>query len=331
MLTDIVRKLANLPLMYNYLEEVDFDELHQSFKRLQGVVHKTPVLTSTRLDQILGCQLFCKAEHLQKTGAFKYRGASNAILQLDDNMTSVATHSSGNHGAAIAAAAKLRGITAHIVMPETSVPAKIDAVRAYGGQVHFCEPTQADREAKLGELIQHGHHAIPPYDDWRIIYGQSTAAAELLQQVDHLDILLAPIGGGGLISGTCLVAAQHGNVQVIGVEPAGADDVWRSLQAGERITDVKPDTIADGLRATVGERNFAVIQHYLSELVLTNDQQIMQALKLVWQSMKQLIEPSCATVIAAIQAQPDLFEGKRVGAILSGGNVDIDKLVDALT
>lgn len=317
--------------MTDFLNDIDFDEITLSAHRLAGVVHKTPIQTSSRLNALLGCELFCKAEHLQKTGAFKYRGASNALLQLTPDIQSVATHSSGNHGAAIAAAASLQGKAAHIVMPDISVQAKIDAVRAYGGEVHFCAPTQQARETALELLVDKGMHPVPPYDDWRIIYGQSTAATELLHQVTDLDIILAPVGGGGLISGTCLaVEAYDPSIAVIGAEPAGADDVWQSLQAGQRITDIKPDTIADGLRATVGQRNFAVIQEYLDELVVIDDRQIMAALQLVWQSMKQLIEPSCATVIAAIQKQPELFSGKRVGVILSGGNVDTSTLIGAL-
>lgn len=313
------------------LESLDLDEVTRSRQRLQNHVHHTPTLTSSSLNQRFGCELFFKAEHLQKTGAFKYRGASNAVLQLDDDITVVATHSSGNHGAALAAAARRSGRVAHIVMPNNSIPAKIEAVKAYGGNIHFCEPNQQSRESVLQELIDQGHHSIHPYDDWRIVFGQSTATAELIEDVDALDIVLAPVGGGGLISGACL-AVQAGNlpIKVIAAEPAGADDSFQSLQQGKRITDIRPNTIADGLRATVGQKNFAVMQAYLDQVVVVDDDEIMQALGLMWRHMKQLIEPSCATVVAAIAKQPDLFAGKRVGVILSGGNVDVEKLLGSL-
>ncbi len=310
---------------------IDLKEVTRSRRRLQNHVQYTPVLTSSSLNKRFGCELFFKAEHLQKTGAFKYRGASNAILQLDNSITAVATHSSGNHGAALAAAASRSNRVAHIVMPENSVPAKIEAVKAYGGNIHFCQPTQQARESTLQGLIEQGHHSIHPYDDWRIIFGQSTATAELIEEVEALDIILAPVGGGGLISGACLAvqAGQH-PIKVIAAEPAGADDSFQSLRQGKRITDIKPNTIADGLRATIGEKNFAVMQTYLDQIVVVDDQEIMQALGLLWRHMKQLIEPSCATVIAAVARQPDLFAGKRVGVILSGGNVDIERLLHSL-
>ncbi len=313
------------------ITQLDLDEVARSQRRLQDYIHRTPVLTSNSLNQRFGCELFFKAEHLQKTGAFKYRGASNAVLQLDPAVTGVATHSSGNHGAALAAAARRTERVAHIVMPDNSIAAKTAAVKAYGGQIHFCEPTQQSRETALQALVEQGHHAVHPYDDWRIIFGQSTATAELITEISDLDVVIAPVGGGGLISGACLaVQADDQPIQVVAAEPAGAADSYQSLQQGQRITSIKPDTIADGLRATVGERNFAVMQAYLQQVVLVDDSQIMQALGLVWRHTKQLIEPSCATVVAALAQQPDLFTGKRVGVILSGGNVDIDRLLSSL-
>lgn len=318
-------------MLDNLLDDVRLSEVEGSQQRLYGVVHHTPVLTSSSINQKLGCEIFFKAEHLQKTGAFKYRGASNAVLQLTPATTGVATHSSGNHGAALAAAAYRRQLKAHIVMPENSVPAKIEAVKAYGGQIHFCEPTHQAREASMQQLVDQGYHAIHPYNDWRIIYGQSTATAELLQEIDGLDCILAPVGGGGLISGACLAVQASGQaIDVIGAEPAGAADSYASLQQGERITDIIPNTIADGLRATLGPINFAVMQRYLNEIVLVDDDEIIQALGLVWRHLKQLIEPSCATVVAALAKQPELFANKRVGVILSGGNIDIDRLVSSI-
>ena len=299
--------------------------------KLRGLVHKTPVMTSSALQQLLGCEAFFKCEQLQHTGAFKYRGASNALANLPSDTRSVCTHSSGNHGAALAAAAQKSGISAHIVMPENAVPAKINAVRAYQGIVHFCAPTQQAREAAFVELQNQGHHAVPPYDDWRVIYGQATASVELLQQVDKLDMLLAPVGGGGLISGACL-AVQHmqADIPVLAAEPEGAADSHASLQAGRRVTDVPVNTIADGLRATVGVRTFHIMQQHLERILLVDDAEILAATELVWRYMKQLIEPSCATVVAAIQRYPECFAGRRVGIILTGGNVDTGKLIAAL-
>lgn len=313
------------------ITDLNLAEITNCRQRLHGRVHSTPVMTSMTLNRMLGCELYFKCEHLQKTGAFKYRGACNAVLQVDSDVRAVATHSSGNHGAALAAAARNAGMDAHIVMPENSVPTKIQAVQAYGGSVHFCEPTHQAREDTLRSLIDQGHHKIHPYDDWRIIFGQGTATAELIDDVPDMDLLVAPVGGGGLISGACLAIQASGKpIRIIAAEPAGADDTYRSLQAGERITSVKPDTIADGLRATLGERNFMVMREYLDQVVLVDDDETMQALGLVWRHMKQLIEPSCATVVAAIAKRADLFSGKRVGVILSGGNVDIEKLLGAL-
>ena len=299
--------------------------------QLQGMVHVTPVMRSTSLDRLLGCSAFFKCEQLQRTGAFKFRGASNALANLPAGTQSVCTHSSGNHGAALAAAAQRLGINAHIVMPENAVAAKINAVRAYQGQVHFCAPTQQAREAAFAELQQQGHHAVPPYDDWRVIYGQATASIELLQQVDEPDLLLAPVGGGGLISGACLaVQYRQAGIPVLAAEPQGAADAHASLQAGSRVTDLPVNTIADGLRATIGVRNFHIIQQHLERIVLVDDEAILHATELVWRHMKQLIEPSCATVVAAILRCPEVFSGRRVGIILSGGNVDTGKLINAL-
>ncbi len=312
--------------------QLDLGEISRSQQRLHGLVHRTRVMTSRTLNQRFGCELFFKCEHLQKTGAFKYRGACNAVLQAPEGTTAVATHSSGNHGAALTAAASRRGLAAHIVMPENSVKAKVQAVQAYGGTIHFCEPNQQSREQTLQQLIDQGHHKIHPYDDWRIVFGQSTATAELIEDVDGLDIIITPVGGGGLVSGACLAVQASGQkIDVLAAEPAGADDSYQSLQRGERVTDVRPQTIADGLRATLGVRNFAVMQQYLEKIILVDEAEIRDALGLIWRHTKQLIEPSSATVMAAIGKQPELFAGKKVGLILSGGNVDIDLFLEPLS
>jgi len=299
--------------------------------QLRNIVHRTPVMRSASLDRLLGCEAVFKCEQLQRTGAFKFRGASNALANLPANTTSVCTHSSGNHGAALAAAAQELGINAHIVMPENAVQTKINAVRAYQGQVHFCAPTQQAREAAFVDLQQQGHHPVPPYDDWRVIYGQATASIELMQQASGLNMLLAPVGGGGLISGACLAARHLGAaVTVLAAEPAGAADAHASLQSGSRVTDQAVNTIADGLRATIGVRNFHIIQRHLDRVLLVDDDETLRATELVWRHMKQLIEPSCATVVAAIQRYPELFGGQRVGIILSGGNVDTGRMIASL-
>ncbi|MBU1188803.1 MAG: pyridoxal-phosphate dependent enzyme [Gammaproteobacteria bacterium] len=305
--------------------------VHAAVAQLRDRVHVTPIMRSASLDRLLGCTALFKCEQLQRTGAFKYRGASNALASLPPGTTSVCTHSSGNHGAALAAAALALGIDAHIVMPENAVPTKVNAVRAYQGTVHFCAPTQQAREQAFAALQVQGHHAVPPYDDWRVIYGQATASVELIEQTDGLDMLLAPVGGGGLISGACLaVQAVQADIRVLAAEPEGAADAHASLLAGRRIVDQPVDTIADGLRATIGVRNFHVLQQQLESVLLVSDDEILQATERVWRHMKQLIEPSCATVVAAITRYPELFAGQRVGIILSGGNVDTSKLLAAL-
>ncbi|MCG8464474.1 MAG: threonine/serine dehydratase [Xanthomonadales bacterium] len=293
---------------------------------LQTQVHRTPVLTSQRLNQRFACELFFKAEHLQKTGAFKYRGASYAIQQLADDVRGVTTHSSGNHGAALAAAAHQRGIAAHVVMPKNAVKSKIDAVNAYGGTIHFCEPTQQAREAGMAALVAQGYVAIPPYDDDFIIAGQGTAALEFIQHQAELDILVTPVGGGGLYAGSLLAAQQQAGLTVIGAEPAQANDAYRSLQHGQRVSDHQPDTIADGLRSYVGRRNFALIKQYSQGIIPVSETAIVEAMALIWSHLKQVVEPSAATVLAAIAQEPERFRGQRVGVILSGGNVDLTKL-----
>ena len=306
----------------------DLADIHLAHARIRSQVRITPVLNDPGLDAILGCRLFCKCENLQHTGSFKFRGASNAIACLrENNITGdVATHSSGNHGAALALAARLDGRSAHVVMPENSSPIKIAAVRSYGGQVHFCAPSNAARATALEALVQRGMIPIHPYDDAHIIAGQGTAALELEQEVPSLEQLITPVGGGGLISGTAIAARAWG-VSVFGVEPTGAADTVESLARGEITSSFHPNTIADGLRAIVGRRNFRLIKEHVKRVVTVSDDEIRAAMILTWQTLKLLIEPSSATVVAAVKKHPNLFRGHKVGAILSGGNIHPDHWV----
>lgn len=300
----------------------DAAEIHLAEARIRAQVRSTPVINDPDLDAILGCRLFCKCENLQRTGAFKFRGASNAIARLGEDGISgdVATHSSGNHGAALALAARLDGRTAHVVMPENSSPMKVGAVRAYGGTVHFCAPTNEARAEELEKLVHRGMIPVHPYDDADIIAGQGTAALELEREVPSLEQLITPIGGGGLISGTAIATGARG-ISVFGVEPAGAADTAESLRRGEIVASYRPDTIADGLRAIVGQRNFQVIRDQVRQVLTVSDDEIRAAMILTWQKLKLLIEPSSATVIAAVDKHRELFAERRVGAIISGGNI----------
>jgi len=291
-------------------------------ERIRDRVHRTPVMTSTSMDALLGCKAFFKFEHLQRTGSFKFRGASHAVGLLEPDCPGVATHSSGNHGAALAAAAGARGIPAHVVMPTGAAAVKRAAVEHYGGIVHTCQPTQRAREEGLQELLDTGMEGIPPYDDERIIAGQGTVALELLEQVPDLEMILAPVGGGGLISGIAL--AVDGRIPVVGAEPSGADDTARSLAAGHRVEDHNPVTVADGLRALVGLRNLAIISRRVDGVVTTSEAAIGQAMEWLWTRTKQLVEPSGAVPVAAILEHPERFAGRKIGVVLSGGNMDFN-------
>lgn len=297
--------------------------------RIESQIRTTPVLSDPRFNDLLGCELWLKCENLQRTGAFKFRGACNAIARLDEMGKSgaVATHSSGNHGAALALAATLKNRQSWVVMPENSVKTKINAVRANGGQVIFCAPNQQARETGLAELIAKNCIAVPPYDDFDIICGQGTAMVELARQCPDLEIIITPVGGGGLISGTAIAArALVPNISVFGAEPAGAGDTALSLEQGKRVDQFPVDTIADGLRAIVGELNFKIIHEKVERVITIGEQQIIDAMALVWQHFRLLIETSSATVIAAILASPEQFSGRKVAAVISGGNVDLDTL-----
>ena len=307
-----------------------FDDVQEAAARLKGLVHHTPVLTCSSLDDRVGAHIFCKCENFQKAGAFKFRGACNAVMSLSDAgaKRGVATHSSGNHGAALALAARLRGMSARIVMPANAPASKKAAVAGYGGTIVYCEPTQEAREATLEAVVREtGAAFVHPYDNAKVIAGQGTAALELCAEVPQLDVILAPVGGGGLLSGTALTAAARTpDTQVIGTEPAAADDACRSLAAGKILPANDPTTIADGLRTSLGELTFAILQRHVAQIVTVREEAIIAAMRYVWERMKIIIEPSSAVPIAALLDNRLEVSGKRVGVILTGGNVDLERL-----
>lgn len=306
----------------------DYESVQAAAKRIRPFINHTPVITSEKLDNIAGCSLFFKCENLQKAGAFKSRGAVNAIMSLDAPALAkgVATHSSGNHGAALARAAGLKNTTAYIVVPDDAKRVKQDAILSYGGKVILCEPTLEAREAKLEVVLEEsGATFIHPYDQEEIIAGQGTAMLELVQQVQGLDIVIAPVGGGGLLAG-CGLVAEHEQIKIIGAEPEGADDACRSVDTGELVLRHTPHTICDGLLTTLGTRNFEIIRDKVDSILLVSDQETIRAMSLVWTRMKLIIEPSSAVTLAVVLRNPGLFEGKRVGLLLTGGNVDLTDL-----
>lgn len=305
-------------------------DIHTASARIAAHARVTPVLRSPELDALAGATLSFKCEHLQVGGAFKFRGACNAVWSLDDDEAGrgVVTHSSGNHGAALALAARTRRIPAHIVVPEGAVAAKLANIERAGGILHRCAPTQAAREEACAKVQREtGATLVHPYADARVMAGQGTIVLELLQQVPHLDTVIIPIGGGGLASGCAIaLAALSPQARLVGAEPAGADDAFRSLQRGQRVTDIVPHTICDGLRATIGEPNLALLEAHRVEVITVDDAATLAAMRLVWAELKQTIEPSSAVVLAALLAQRERFAGQRVGLVLSGGNVDLDAL-----
>lgn len=307
-----------------------FDDILAAAARIAPHVHHTPVLRSHSLDALAGCELHFKAEHLQRMGAFKFRGACNAVWSLPEATAKrgVVTHSSGNHGAALALAARTRGIPCHVVVPENAVAAKVAAIRAYGASLHYCAPTIAARESACAQLQREtGAELVHPYTDPRVIAGQGTAALELLGNDGGFDVLITPLGGGGLLSGTAIAtAAVSPETRVFGAEPAGAADGFESLQRGERVTELAPDTVCDGLRGLLGAPNFAILRWHSVEVLLADDAATLDAMRLFWQRTKQLVEPSSAVALAVVLAHRERFAGKRVGIVLSGGNVDLDAL-----
>ncbi len=307
-----------------------FDDIRDAAARIAPHARITPVLRSAGLDALAGAELHFKSEHLQRGGAFKFRGACNAVWSLSDAEAAhgVVTHSSGNHGNALALAAATRGIAAHVVVPEGAVRAKLEAIERAGAILHRCAATQAAREAKCAEVQRDtGAELVHPYADTRVMAGQGTLALELLQQAGALDALITPVGGGGLASGVAIAA--HGidpALALFGAEPLGADDAAQSLAQGRRITTVVPDTVCDGLRALIGERNLDALRAHRVEVITVSDAEIIAAMQLLWSELKQVVEVSSATVLAAILKQPQRFAGKRVGVVLTGGNVDLQAL-----
>lgn len=308
-----------------------FDDVLRAAARIAPHAHATPVLRSRSLDALAGCELHFKAEHLQRAGAFKFRGACNAIWSLDDDVAArgVVTHSSGNHGAALALAARTRGIACHVVVPEGAVAAKVAAIEAYGATLHRCAPTIAAREERCAQVqAQTGAELVHPYTDARVIAGQGTAALELLGNGDgRFDAVIVPVGGGGLAAGTALtLAARSPSTTFYLAEPAGAAETYESLRRGERVTQFTPDTICDGLRGTLGAPNFAMLHAHGAQVLTVDDADTIAAMRLFWQRTKQIVEPSSAVALAAVLTHRDRFAGQRVGIVLSGGNVDPDAL-----
>ncbi|MFA8435874.1 MAG: pyridoxal-phosphate dependent enzyme [Marinifilaceae bacterium] len=305
-------------------------ELIETKNRIQNHIHRTPVLTSRLINQIAEAEVFFKCENFQRMGAFKMRGATNAILRLteDNRQKGVATHSSGNFAQALALAAQSLGIPAYIVMPSNAPVIKKNAVRDYGGQIIECEPTLEARESTLENIVKKTRATfIPPYNHNDVIMGQGTAAMELIEDYSDLDFIIAPVGGGGLISGTALAAYHFSPLtKIIAGEPMGADDAWQSLQAGYIIPQTNPQTIADGLRTSLGDKTFPIIQQYVEKIIRVDEKEIIHAMKLIWERMKIVIEPSSAVAFAALLREKEIFSGKKVGIILSGGNVDLTNL-----
>lgn len=316
-----MEKLERMPTRQDIIEtsEAIFD-----------FVHYTPILTSESLNAISGAELFFKCENFQKVGAFKMRGASSAAVRLSEEELErgLATHSSGNHAQAVARAAQLLGIPAYIVMPENAPSIKKAATEGYGAEIIFCKPTVEARESMLAEVIERtGATFIHPYNDYNVIAGQATSAYELLQDVEELDTIIAPIGGGGLMSGTALSTRYWSpGTKVIGTEPKAVDDAWRSFQSGEIETNATTDTIADGLRTNLGDKTFEIIRMHVDDIITVSEEAIVDAMRLVWERMKIIIEPSCAVPVAAVLQNKERFEGEKVGIILTGGNVDISNL-----
>jgi threonine dehydratase len=306
------------------------EDIRAAHERIQPFIHRTPVLSSSAINEIAGCEIYFKCENFQKVGAFKARGAANAVSKLseEDKKAGVATHSSGNHAAALARAAKIAGIPAYIVMPETAPDIKKKAVKEYGGEIIECKPTQAAREETLEKVVEEtGATFIPPYDHMDVIEGQATCALELLEDNPDLDVIMAPVGGGGLLSGTALTSHYlKPEVKIIAGEPEGANDAYLSFTTGSLKPMIGPNTIADGLLTSLGKINFRIILDHVDDILTVSDEQIIAAMRLIMERMKIIIEPSCAVPLAALLANKERFAGKKVGIILSGGNVNLAKL-----
>lgn len=323
-------KFINLPSDFNEMILPTFEDIRRAHAAIRPFIHQTPVLTSGQLNDMFGCELFFKCENLQKAGAFKFRGATNAVLSLNEEEKSrgVVTHSSGNHAAALALAARMNGIRAQIVMPENAPSVKKDAVEGYGGIITFCKPSQLAREETTHRIIEQTKAVlVHPYDNFNVICGQGTAALELIEEVPDIDNLIAPVGGGGLLSGSSLSAkGLNHDIRVIGAEPEKANDAWRSFKSGVLTPSVTPDTIADGLLTSLSKLTFTIIKTNVDDIITVNERSIIECMLLIWQRMKVIIEPSSATVLAVIKENPSLFRNQKTGLILSGGNVDFKRL-----
>ncbi|MBI5953278.1 MAG: pyridoxal-phosphate dependent enzyme [Chloroflexi bacterium] len=306
------------------------NDIRQAAERIKSYAHRTPILTNQSLNEKVDAQVFLKCENLQKVGAFKFRGACNAVYSLTDEEAArgVCTHSSGNHAQALALAAKMRGIPAYIVMPNNAPSVKKNAVAGYGGQITFCEPTLEARESTLERIrLETGATVVHPYNDERVIAGQGTAALELLEDVPDLDVIIAPVGGGGLLSGTVIAATElKKGIRVIAGEPEMADDAFRSMQAGKIIPSVNPKTIADGLLTSLGSLTFPIVQQRVEQIVTVSEAGIIETMKYVWERAKIIIEPSSAVAIGVLWEKKIDLRGLKVGVIISGGNVDLEKL-----
>jgi threonine dehydratase len=307
-----------------------YEDVKAAHERIAPYIHRTPILTSSYLNGLTGAELFFKCENFQKAGAFKVRGATNAVFGLSEEQApkGVATHSSGNHALSLSYAAGRRGIPCHVVMPRTAPQAKKDAVRGYGGIITECEPSTSSREATFARVQEEtGAEFVHPYNDERVIAGQGTCSKEMLEDLGGLDAIVAPIGGGGMISGTCLTCSTVAPyTEIYAAEPEAADDAYQSFRKGEIVAYDAPETIADGLKVPLKERTWHFVSRYVKDVLLASEQEIVDAMKLTWQRMKIVIEPSCAVPLAVILKNPDTFAGKRVGVIITGGNVDLDKL-----
>jgi threonine dehydratase len=310
--------------------DLTIQDVRAARERIAPYIHRTPVLTSSFLNELTGAQLFFKCENFQKAGAFKVRGASNAVFGLSDEQAArgVATHSSGNHALSLSYAAGRRGIPCHVVMPRTAPQAKKDAVRGYGGIITECEPSTTSREEVFARVQEEtGAEFVHPYNDPRVIAGQATCSAELIEQVEGLDAVIAPIGGGGMVSGTCLTLSNLApDVKIYAAEPEQADDACRSFKAGHIIADDAPVTVADGLKVPLKENTWHFVSRNVTDILTASEDEIVDAMKLTWARMKIVIEASCAVPLAVILKNREVFAGRRVGVIITGGNVDLDNL-----
>ena len=306
----------------------DKQSITKAHERIRSYIHHTPVMTSASIDEMAGCSIFFKCENFQKVGAFKARGAMNAILKLTPELRSkgVATHSSGNHAQALARAAKILGVASYIVMPRTAPEIKKRGVKGYGGEIFECEPTLAARESTLEEVIKKtGATEIHPFNNYDVMEGQATCAKELFEEIPSLDFIVAPVGGGGLLSGTALAAKYFSPATaVIAGEPAGSDDAYRSMKSG-KIEPAQSNSVADGLLTTLGTKTFPIIKENVKEIITVTDDEIVSAMRIIWERLKIIVEPSCSVPLAAVLKEKTRFSGKRVGIILSGGNVDLDR------